>query len=162
MVQAWRLYRAHHREQQRLQLEKEKEGDARWEEEGVNGGYGKAIMDEEKRDRIQERRRRRAAEKKLVEIPLLEFTRQVVELLFMRHQEKRTITAASVMLIPSTLAEVRYDNGRHLPRMTKRRGVCKDCHNRTTYRCIRCNVALHPEECFYRFHVPEEETEELD
>ena len=162
VVQAWRLYRAHHQKQYTLQLEAEEEEDAMWEEDMLNGSFLKATVDEKRRERKQEKKRRRAEVKKLIEMPLLEFTRQVVDMLFVTHtdKEKQGVSMATGRLAQPTLGQVRYDTGRHLIRMTKRRGVCKECHKRTTFRCIRCNVALHPDECFYKFHVPEEEREE--
>jgi len=55
----------------------------------------------------------------------------------------------------ASLEQIRFDNGRHLIKFTKLRGVCRECKKRTQFRCHRCNVALHPE-CFMSFHVPED------
>ena len=52
------------------------------------------------------------------------------------------------------LQSVRYNSGDHLPRKTKVKGIGKDCRNRSFFRCICCQVSLHPE-CFYSFHTPE-------
>jgi len=153
MVQAWRLFRAHFKELHQKKRELERVKDAEWEEEMINSNYLKATVDEERRERDREKRRSRAEEKKLDDIPLLEFTRQVVEMTFIKFSRGECVQREARMT-SATLAEVRYDSGRHLVRMTKRRGVCKECKNRTTYRCIRCDVALHPDECFYLYHVP--------
>lgn len=158
MVQAWRLFRAHHKELHRLKLAVEVEEDARFEEEIMQETFLKATVDEKRRERRQMKRRSRAEEKKLEEIGLLEFTRQAVDLIFKKHMDKEreaSFVAGNTMLTSSTLAEVKFDNGRHLVIGTKIRGVCKECHNRTTYRCLRCNVALHPDKCFLLFHTPE-------
>lgn len=159
MVQAWRLFRAHHKDQHNKIKEQEREEDANWEEEMLSSNFLKANVDKERSSREKEKRRRRAEEKKLEDMPLLEFIRRVVEVTFTKHSRGMPVNRQlrEAMLSPGALAEARYDNGKHLVRMTKRRGVCKECHNRTTYRCIRCDVALHPDECFYKFHVPEEE-----
>ena len=164
MVQAWRLYRAHQCDKHRKQLVLEKEEDARLEEEILNSSFLKSTVTEKRRERRQEKRKRRTEERKLEDISLVEFTRQVVDVLFKKHgdQDRRMVPVASAVMAPATLAEVRYDSGRHMVRLTKRRGVCKECTKRTYYRCIRCNVALHPDDCFYKFHVPEEEWEDME
>jgi hypothetical protein len=56
--------------------------------------------------------------------------------------------------------KVRLKEKRH--KRTRVKGVCKECSRRTNFRCICCDVALHPDECFYLFHVPEEEREEVE
>ena len=147
MVQAWRLYRAHMPRMFRLLEEAELEA-IRMEE------------DREERKEMEENwKKRRVTEKRKAEIPLLEFTRQVVDTLFMRHSDPHTtiVPQQNVVLSSSTLEEARFDSGRHLVRIFDVRGVCKECKARTKYRCIRCNVALHPDVCFYKFHTPEEE-----
>jgi hypothetical protein len=39
--------------------------------------------------------------------------------------------------------------------------MCKLCRGRSTYCYIRCNVALHPELCFYKFHAPQKQWEDV-
>jgi hypothetical protein len=77
-----------------------------------------------------------------------------IDILFTKHSDphKTIVAQQEAILQASTLAEVRFDNGRHLVRMTETRGVCKQCKDRSKCRCICCNVALHPEQCFYMFH----------
>jgi len=161
MVQAWRLFRAFHKEKSKLQQQKEKEEDARWEEEMEDSNLPRATVEEDRKERMKEKRRRRAEEKKLVEMPLLEFTRQVVDLTFWKHgageNEVTSQRAATARLTATTLAEVRFDSGRHLPLVAEVRGVCRVCKKRSTYRCTRCDVALHTDLCFYKWHVPENE-----
>jgi hypothetical protein len=148
MVQAWRLYRAHMAEKFRLEEEAE-----------ANAQMQASISERKEMEKM--RKRRRTAERRRGEIPLLEFIRQVVDMLFKKHSDphKTIVPQQETILQASTLAEVRFDNGRHLVRMTETRGVCKQCKARSKYRCIRCNVALHPEQCFYMFHTHEDEWE---
>jgi hypothetical protein len=163
MVQAWRLYRAHMKEKHRLQGEEkeidEKEKEDK-EDENMENMEGKGRKS--KKELEMERKRRRTAERKIEEISLLEFTRQVVEMIFKNHSEPSSIPVHENALVrPETLSEVRFDNGRHLVRLSTIKGMCKQCKGRSTYRCIRCNVALHPEHCFYKFHTPEKQWENV-
>ena len=166
MVQSWRLYRAHMRERTRLALMEKEAQDIVWEREMMDQEGTKATkasIDKEKKDREQSRKKWRSEEKKKEEISLLEFTRQVVELTIQKHgaEKDRAINSqkeASAMLSPGALKDVRYDSGRHLPRLTNIKGVCKNCkeqtgqEKRTLFRCDRCKVALHAE-CFLGFHT---------
>jgi hypothetical protein len=146
MVQAWRLYRAHMKERHRLLGEVQTDD---------NEGKKKKQLE-------AERKRRRTGEKRIEDISLLEFTRQVVETLFIKHKEPSVFPQRENLLArPATVADVRFDSGRHLVKLSTIKGHCKQCPGRTTYRCIRCNVALHPELCFYKFHTPEEEWEDV-
>jgi hypothetical protein len=122
----------------------------------------KAARDDELREQERARRRRRTNEKKLEEILLLEFTRQVVELTIKKHSAtfhavipQREVTPH---LTSGSMLNVRYDNGRHLIKKTAIKGVCQECKKRSNFRCDRCQVALHPE-CFFNYHVSEEEKE---
>lgn len=188
MVQAWRLFRAHKRQQHKLVQEKEKEDDEVWErrmDRMEDSVYSKTEINSMRKVREKEKKQRRAEERKTGDIPLLEFTRQVVEVTFKKHAVPRDTPIisqrqASAQLGPvafdlttggkltaTTLETVRYDSGRHLPMKTTIQGVCKECTNsktvkqkRSFFRCTRCNVALHAE-CFLPFHVPENEREEL-
>ncbi len=166
MVQAWRLYRAHMKEQHRLiQVEEDKkEAELEKLEQAVQ--FTKSPNSSRaKKQREKEQKKRRVEEKKVEEISLLEFTRDVVDMTFKNHgTEDSIITSqkeASAMLVPGTLEQVRFDSGRHLVKLTSVAGVCKQCklklgkEKRTKWRCDRCNVALHCE-CFFDFHVLEE------
>jgi len=136
MVQAWRHYRAHMKEQ-----------------------HKHVHVDEETKE---EMKKRKAAERKIENIPLLDFTRQVVELTVMKHSDTydMAIPQREVVTSVSKVAkeEIRLDEGNHLIMVTELRGVCRKCKNRTTFRCARCDVALHPT-CFYYYHRPQEEPE---
>lgn len=158
------LIRAHMRETHRRLRLAEEEEDEQWELEQMQSTFLKATVDEERRERCRVKKRRRTGEKRMDDIPLLEFIRQVVDLTMKKHAAERNkvITSqkeASALLTPGTLAQVRYDSGRHLVRMTATKGVCRECKKRSNFRCTRCDVALHPDECFYNFHVPVEERE---
>jgi hypothetical protein len=144
MVQAWCLYRAHMKARHQLmqvaiQLQEE------------------VMDDSEKRDRESARKRRRMEERKLAEIPLLKFTRQVVVVTIKKHGGGEDVEEpvpvqhhiASSQLAPAELKGIRYDRIGHLittvPNVS---GVCKVCKKRSRFRCARCKVCLHPE-CFF-------------
>ena len=105
------------------------------------------------------RRRRRTAERKFEEISLLDFTRQVVEMIIQKHSDTFGTPIHQREVVPSVSKaarqEVRLHPGSHLIKMTDLRGVCQECKKRSQFRCDRCDVALHPE-CFYSYHKPEE------
>jgi DNA replicative helicase MCM subunit Mcm2 (Cdc46/Mcm family) len=153
----------------RLVLEQEQKEDEERKKQVEENAAIRATMECELKDieseREKVRRRRRTEERKLDEISLLEFTRQVVDAIVKKHSTPSVITsqrAASARLTPGALEDVRYDSGRHLPKLTSTAGVCKHCREvkkiekRTKFRCGRCEVALHAE-CFFDFHVPEDE-----
>jgi len=147
-----------------------------WESWMVERGtHTKAEINSLKKVREKERKTRLASHKKEADIPLLEFTRQVVEMTMRVHADGKKAGAISSQQVASeklgplpgkvtptgklsaaVLETVRFDSGRHLPKKTEITGVCKVCKSRSLFRCIRCNVALHPE-CFIPFHVPAEE-----
>lgn len=118
----------------------------------------KPAMDKERMERDREKKRRRTAERKMEEISLLNFTRQVVEMTIQRHSSTNTISYREVVPSVSNVAreEVRLQPSSHLIKLTQLRGVCKKCKKRSQFRCDSCDVALHPE-CFYSYHKPEEE-----
>ena len=130
MIQAWRLYRAHMAEIYRL------------------ARVGLKISD-------AEMKKMRTEEKRIEEIPLLGFIRQVVEHIFKKHsdQTRRRSQSRQSRTSEAVLSDIRFDSGSHLVRFTDRRGVCRFCKNRTQFRCARCDVALHPENCFESFHT---------
>jgi len=136
MVQAWRLYRAHMKEQHKLVQEQ--------------------VQDKETKAQLQ---RRKSVERRYEKIPLLEFTRQVVEMTVMKHSDTYNISIPQREAVPSVSRanseEVRLDEGNHLIIPSEVKGVCQYCKGRTTFRCHRCGVAPHPN-CFYLFHRPEE------
>lgn len=91
--------------------------------------------------------------KKLSEMGQLEFIRQVVVHTLKTHSTKRSTHLPSrARLNAASLETLRLDQGNHLIKLTNTAGVCKQCKGRTRFRCKRCDVALHAEHCFYRFH----------
>jgi hypothetical protein len=117
-------------------------------------------MDDERREREQGRKRSMGAKKKIEEISLLEFTRQVVEMIIQKHSDTYNDVISQREVVPSVSKfareEVKLQHGSHLIKLTELRGVCKYCKKRSKYCCDRCDVALHPD-CFYIYHRPEEE-----
>jgi hypothetical protein len=160
MVQAWRLYRAHKKEQHRLVQVQEQEEQEELERQLLQDHAFKPAMDSERKDHDRERKRRRTNERKVEEISLLDFTRQVVEMMVKKHSDTYDMPIPQREVVPSVSSavreEVRVDQGNHLIKLTQLRGVCKLCKKRSQFRCNRCDVALHPE-CFFSYHVPEVE-----
>jgi hypothetical protein len=39
--------------------------------------------------------------------------------------------------------------------------MCKLCKGCSTYCCIHCDVAFYPELCFYKFHAPQKQWEDV-
>ena len=146
MVQAWRLYRTHKQQENRLAREMQDQEDQAWQEEQQKvklkkkRKLKKEEKDLERQTREQNRREKEKEMKKREEISQLDFMREVVELMVVEHSS----TYAKPPL-PQNLQEVvRYDSGRHMICKTRVRGVCRECKNRTCYRCERCEVALPP------------------
>jgi hypothetical protein len=109
-----------------------------------------------------ERKRRRMGKRKLEEISLLEFSRHLLELIFKNHSESSGILVQEISLAcPKTLTEIRFDSSHHQVKMLTVQGICKLCKGRSTYCCIHCDVALHPELCFYKFHAPQKQWEDV-
>ena len=157
MVQAWRLYRCHMKERLRL-LQLQQEVDNRsWKERMEERGFDKSAIIKTMKEREQQQKTSRHEEKKKEEIPLLEFTRQVVELTMKEHgRNGEKVVRSRSHSRRSAQAAVRFDNSRHLIILTTNpviTGVCQACKKRTQYRCERCDVALHPQ-CFFEYHEP--------
>jgi hypothetical protein len=130
------------------------------------GGGGGDGQQREEGERESARKRRRTEERKLEEIPLLEFTRQMVVITIKKHDGGEGVEepvpvqhhVASSWLVLAELEAIRYGRIDHLitkpvPHVS---GVCKVCKKGRRFRCICCKVCLHPE-CFIDFHVHEEE-----
>ena len=109
------LFRAHYGDLHRLREE---------DEEKANEAQADQPADQPKQSK---RKRRRTEEKKLADMPLLEFTRQVVEVAFKAHSTPEVMPQAQVSSRPSdaTLEVIRYDGGPHLPKLTEICGVCR-------------------------------------
>jgi hypothetical protein len=155
MVQAWQIFRAHNKQRHELIREKEAEEDKKWEEEVRSSNYMKSTIEYLKKTRAMERKWLRAEEKKVEDMGLLEFTREVVQTTFCKYTSGEVAThSRNARHSSGGLSEIRYEPNAHLIRLYTRRGVCKVCKLRTRFRCARCDVALHAEGCFYNCHVP--------
>ena len=154
MMQAWRLYRSTWKlRHQDIRLQEDNE-DRELEEEDLNRSFRR---EQAAKEREEVRSRRRKEEKKVEEIPLLNFIRDAVDMLLREHSDTRgdSIPQREVSSRPSNSIRqaLRYDSTRqHLVLHTKITGVCQMCKKRTIYRCQTCNVALHPE-CFADYHT---------
>ena len=161
MVQAWRLFRLTMRQKLEALVEKQHRDNLDWEERMTAKGFSKAAIEKVKSEREKEQQKERAEQKKLADMGQLEFIRQVVEVSLKTHATKRpSHPATHAKLTAASLESIRYDEGNHLIKLTKITGVCKQCKGRTKFRCTRCDVALHAEHCFYRFHGGEESDDE--
>jgi hypothetical protein len=89
MVQAWRLYRAHMAEKFRLEEEAE-----------ANAQMQASVSERKEMEKM--RKRRRTAERRRGEIPLLEFIRQVVDMLFKKHSCRVTARFRRFRMIDCT------------------------------------------------------------
>lgn len=150
MVQAWRLFRstARIRHQKAMQLQQDTE-DEETEEEFEERMEGRPAIEIIQRRRVRrdrqrenenETRRQRKEEKKLEEMPQLEFVRQVVEVMLDRHSDvNKDIPArqsAARMSVSSSEA-LQHDHTRaHFIIKSTILGRCKHCHNRSYYRAL--------------------------
>ena len=92
MVQAWCLYRAHKNHEFQLVQEREKEELGAWAQLMEDSfAYTKVEITAMKKERQKEFKKRRNEEKKYTEIPLLEFTRQVVEITVSKHSKPKEL-----------------------------------------------------------------------
>ena len=158
MVQSWRLYREHMKERSRLLQLQQEEDIIKLRERMVELGYDKSDITRDIKEQERQQKAIRPEEKKKEEMPLLEFTRQVVELTMQEHGKNGVKTVRSRTCSRTVQATVRFDNGRHLIYLPSPiiSGVCQNCRKRAQYRCDRCDVALHPN-CFREYHLPAKE-----
>jgi YD repeat-containing protein len=47
---------------------------------------------------------------------------------------------------------VRYDGKDHLIDYSSTQRVCMECHKKANFICVKCDVGLHPKDCFMQFH----------
>jgi len=153
MVQAWRLFKFTMKQRGEALVEKQKVLNVAWEEEMEDKGMSRTAKDKAKRDRELEQIKERAELRKLADIGQLEFIRQVVEVTIKTHSSRVPPARGSrAKVSSSTLETLRLDGKDHLIKVTKVAGVCKLCRGRTKFRCMKCDVALHAERCFWKFH----------
>ena len=48
--------------------------------------------------------------------------------------------------------EVRFDGRDHLIVYIDKQRVCQVCRKKANFVCLKCDVALHPKDCFINFH----------
>lgn len=153
MVQAWRLYRHTWKLRHELSRDQEKEEEERFEESLI--GMQRVDKDNARKEREAKQKKNRLEEKKVEEIPLIDFIRQSIEQVLMRHsdhRESRIYQREQSRLSEGARKQVRFDLTRpHLVMDTEVRGVCQQCKGRSGFRCQTCNVALHPA-CFLDYH----------
>lgn len=151
MVQAWRLYRSTYR--QRHQLIRDQELDVSDVLNESLEGMKKLSKDQVRKERESQVRKRRTEEKKVEDIPLLEFVRQCVEQILLKHSQGREAKLHESQLSQGSRNLLRYDQTRpHFPVSTETKGVCQHCKQRSFIRCGTCNVALHIQ-CFVLYHT---------
>jgi len=155
MVQAWRLYRFTMKTRFELALEEERVADAVFEESLQ--GVPNLLKVARRKEREEEKKRRRKEEKKKEEMPLLDFVREVVELILDKHSEvnkKITARLSTARLSDASHNSMRFDMSRpHLVIKSVITGRCRVCNKRSLYRCETCAVCLHPD-CFKDYHSP--------
>ena len=81
---------------------------------------------------------------------LLEFTRQVIiALLASLDVEKRSVAPKTKKQI---LDATRLDGKEHLVEKIRTQRRCASCGSCAKFTCLKCNVGLHPDGCFDKFH----------
>lgn len=163
MVQAWRLFRITWCQRLEALQEKQRTHNLEWEEkmkERYDQGFAAAAISRVRKEREKQQHKERMELKKRAEMSQLEFIRQVVEVSLKTNAASRPENQPiQAKLVAASLDIIRLDQGSHLVKMTEIAGVCRLCKGRTKFRCMRCNVALHAERCFFKFHGGEEESE---
>ena len=149
-------------DQERRDQERRDQGDqerrpgqsqSRMREEKKKAEKRAAAVKRKREEEHQAAKLRRVEEKKKEEISLLEFTRQVVELMLVKHGKGSEISTTA-RLSSASQEVIRFDNIGHLIILSDPivSGVCQHCKGRARYRCKKCSVALHPQ-CFHDYHV---------
>lgn len=90
-------------------------------------------------------------------VNLLAFTRAIVQS-FLTDSTKDPLFLMPKRKTPlktSTLAssEIRYDGQNHLVGYVSRQRRCPLCQTCTKFVCTKCNVGLHPKDCFQQYHT---------
>lgn len=87
-------------------------------------------------------------------IPLLNFRRECAIFLLKSFGESRKVPGVrSSMQYSPALEEIRKDGKDHfVEKAASKYRRCKVCGKRSSYFCVKCNIALHPENCFVTFH----------
>jgi hypothetical protein len=142
------------KERARLALQKDEEENAKYVEDQQQAGYDQTDIKKGLKERQRQQRSKRLQEKKLEDIHLLEFIRQVVEETMEKHGKKvqRLQNRVKAQAARASTQEKRFDVVPHLIIQTDICGVCQVCKKRSGYRCEHCDVALHAN-CFREYHV---------
>jgi hypothetical protein len=151
IVQAWHLYRHTWRLRHHL---------TRDHDQADSDAFNQSLQRMPNLARVQARKeqetlvkKRMAEEKKVEEIPLLEFVRQCVEQIILYHSQEKGAKLHESRLSEASRNMLRYDHSRpHFPISTETKGVCQNCKQRSFIRCKTCNVALHVQ-CFVPYHT---------
>ena len=86
-------------------------------------------------------------------MPLLEFTRQCSQELLGTYGILPSGPGRPISFTSKAASQIRYDNYNHwLIRSDQEHARCKYCSGRSTYKCEKCNVPLHPQ-CHKNYHV---------
>lgn len=138
MVQAWRLYRITMKQRHELARQKDVEMDRKFEAEvAVLPRFQKEARMKEAEER---RKKERKEEKKLEEKSLLDFMRECVEMMLVKHSELNKQVPAresASRLSGSGAKEVRFDMSLgHLVVDSTIKGVCMQCKGRSFLRKI--------------------------
>ena len=157
MVQAWRLYRNTWKQRHEEDKEEEKTKDGEFEEHLAASGLPRTVKEQKRRDREEEKKKVKREQKKVEEMPLLEFLLQAVELLMANHSDhkrkERMPHREVARLSTSNQQAVRFDHTKpHFVISSQVKGVCQSCKGRSSFRCQTCGVALHPD-CFIGYHT---------
>mgnify|MGYP002654938911 CR=1 FL=1 len=92
MVQAWRLFRLHKKEQFMLERDKENTEQKAWEESVVD--QPKRVVEQQREARSQVRKVAEKERKKLEDMSLLEFVRQAVEMMVVTYSQPDFLQSA--------------------------------------------------------------------
>lgn len=85
-------------------------------------------------------------------ISLLEFTRQIVTALLAG--PKTGITKTVIPKLKGQVQnEIRYDRKDHLVMWQNTQRRCAYCGKCAKFICIKCNIGLHPDTCFLKYHT---------
>ncbi|KAL7646147.1 UNVERIFIED_CONTAM: hypothetical protein RMT77_003048 [Armadillidium vulgare] len=85
-------------------------------------------------------------------ISLLEFTRQIV-ISFLSAPDIPTQRGVKPRSKTQVLNDIRFDRKDHLIDRIDKRRRCALCGISVQFRCTKCNVGLHANECFVKYHI---------
>lgn len=86
---------------------------------------------------------------------LLGFKRDIVDVYSRRFSMRETVgrpVGKVVELDRRVKPEVRHDGLDHLIAYADKQRVCPVCRKKANFVCMKCDIGLHPKECFVAFH----------